>query len=551
MKLLREHLGLIIVIALGLLPLFIFLLPGLPQTHDGRDHVARIANFYQGLSDGVLIPRWGANLNWSYGHPVLMFLYPFSSYFASLFHFLGFSLVASVKLVFAITFVLSGIGMYLWAKEAFGRNVGIVAAVIYMYAPYRFVDMYVRGAIGEHCAFVFLPFVLYFLLRYMKEKRVYFSWNAVGVAISMGLLLLAHNAISIMFLPFIIFYLAYLLYEYRKFKKVSVALAFLGVGFLLSSFFLLPAFFEGKYTLRDIVTGNEYSTRFIEPVRFIWSEWAYGNTGNFTNQVGIIPLLGVLLSPFVLFKLKKNKKGLFIFLLGTVAFFALSIFLQVKASEFVYEIVTTLKKFQFPWRFLSLTVLTTAVITSFALFLFNKKREGIVAAIIVFLAVISSTQFWQVKGFLHNPETFYSGVYYSTTDTGESSPIWSVRFMEKVPGIRAEIVEGEGSIVEKGRSTVYHSYEITTQGNARIKENTVYFPGWNVYVNGVMVSDIQFQDPQYRGLITFNLPEGNHFVELRFEETKMRMISNYVSLGVLVLLVVYSIVLVTPYAKKH
>src|SRR5688572_3623586 len=89
---------------LSLLPLFDFLKPGLPLTHDGIDHVARIANFYQNLTEGNLVPRWAGNLNWGFGHPILMFLYPLPSYFASLFHFLGFSLIDSVKLVFAAFF---------------------------------------------------------------------------------------------------------------------------------------------------------------------------------------------------------------------------------------------------------------------------------------------------------------------------------------------------------------------------------------------------------------------------------------------------------------
>ena len=97
----RTRTALIILIILSIIPIIDLLQPGLPLTHDGKDHVARIANFYQNLDEGVIIPRWGGNLNWGYGHPVLMFLYPLPSYFASFFHFLGNSLVDSVKIVFA------------------------------------------------------------------------------------------------------------------------------------------------------------------------------------------------------------------------------------------------------------------------------------------------------------------------------------------------------------------------------------------------------------------------------------------------------------------
>src|SRR5258705_12185261 len=113
---------LIPLLLLACVPLINLLHPGLPVTHDGQDHVARIANFYQNLQEGTLIPRWAENLNWGYGHPILMFLYPLPSYFASFFHFLGFSFVSSTKLVFASAFILSIVAMYYWLKTMFAER---------------------------------------------------------------------------------------------------------------------------------------------------------------------------------------------------------------------------------------------------------------------------------------------------------------------------------------------------------------------------------------------------------------------------------------------
>ena len=162
-------LGLLAVVLLSLFPLFNLLHPGLPLTHDGADHVARIANFYKALTEGIAIPRWAENLNWGFGHPILMFLYPLSSYLSSFFHAIGFSYIDSLKIVFAVGFIASGITMYLWIREEFGEYPAIAAALLYMYSPYRFVDLYVRGAIGEHMAFIFPPLVLFFLFKYVTH----------------------------------------------------------------------------------------------------------------------------------------------------------------------------------------------------------------------------------------------------------------------------------------------------------------------------------------------------------------------------------------------
>ena len=83
--------------------------PGLPVTHDGKDHLFRIANFYQNLKEGNIVPRWAGNLNWGYGHPILEFLYPLPSYLASLFHFAGFSFIDSAKIVFGLGMFFSGL----------------------------------------------------------------------------------------------------------------------------------------------------------------------------------------------------------------------------------------------------------------------------------------------------------------------------------------------------------------------------------------------------------------------------------------------------------
>jgi len=116
-------------LVISLVPLIDLFRPGLFIAHDSQDHVARIANFYQNLSEGILIPRWAANLNWGYGHPILMFLYPLPSYVASLFHFLGFSFIDATKIVFGLGFLLSGITMYGWIREEYGGRAGFAAGI--------------------------------------------------------------------------------------------------------------------------------------------------------------------------------------------------------------------------------------------------------------------------------------------------------------------------------------------------------------------------------------------------------------------------------------
>ena len=142
---------------------------------------------------------------------------------------------------------------------------------------------------------------------------------------------------------------------------------------------------------------------------------------------------------------------------------------------------------------------------------------------------------WRAKEYSVRPEEFYTGIYESTTDTGESSPIWSVRFMERKPVAPIEIIDGQATITSRERSTTLHQYEITAARPTRIVDNTLYFPGWKVYIDGVDTL-IEFQDPNYRGLMTFWMGVGKHMVEVRFSETKLRRTANLLSIVGVILL---------------
>lgn len=522
----KSKLLFLLLILISFIPLLNLFYPGLPLTHDGQDHVARNANFYQNLSEGNIIPRWASNLNWGYGHPILMFLYPLPSYVASLFHFIGLSLIDSTKLVFGITYVLSSLTMYFWINEFLGKRAAFVSALIYILAPYRFVDLYVRGALGEHVAFVFPPLVLFFLLK-LSQKYSY--WYVLGGSLSLAGLILSHNAISLMFLPLIFLYAFYLLWQSKSKQLLVSSFGLLVIlGFGLSAFFWIPAFFEGKYTLRDIITKGEYVSRFVPFQAFFIGPWSYGITGQFTTQIGVVQWLAVLLTIPAVYFLYKKKNPLWVMAGIMFGIFIISLFLMTEASKPIWEVLTTLQKFQFPWRFLSTSVFATAILGGLVVFAIPKRFQLIVCCLLLIAVFWFNKDYWHAKDYLVKQETFFTNIYDSTTDTGESSPIWSVRFMEKRPKAHIEIIQGNGTIRERKRTSTLHSYEVETKEKTKFRENTLYFPGWQVFVAGEK-TPIEFQDPANRGLMTFFVGKGTHIIDVRFSETKLRLIADLVS----------------------
>lgn len=538
---------LVLLIILSLFPLQDLLYPGLFDGHDTPDHVARIANFYQNLAEGTIIPRWAGNLNWGYGHPILMFLYPLPSYAASLFHFLGVSLVDATKLVFAVAFMLSGITMYIWLRAEGNESAGFAAGILYLFAPYRFVDLYVRGAIGEHVFFIWPPLVCYFILRYFQTNRPLFG---AAVSVSLALMILSHNALSIMFMPFIGVYALWFLFKSYK-KNAAIKTLKTGVGLSgafalglgLSAFFWAPAFLEGKYTLRDIVTKDVLFDRFESFSRLVYSPWSFGGTGEMSVQAGPVHWVVLGVSLFLIIRLLNKRHrmpryiknppehGTFLLILSAI-FFAVSVFFILEQSAPLYRNITLFQKFQFPWRWLSLAVFSASAAGGMAMAWLSEKKSVLPGLIACAVAIIYTVPFWHAKSYTDRPETYFTGIYNGTTDTGESSPVWSVRFMEREPAAPIEVIDGTAEITENERRIRRHSYTVNVfSENARILENTLYFPGWSVYIDGGKLpeSAVEFQDPHHRGLITFTIPSGSHTVNLQFNETKLRTAANSIS----------------------
>jgi hypothetical protein len=514
------------IIFAGLLPVINLFHDGLPVTHDGQDHVARIANFYTSLLQGSIVPRWAGNLNWGYGHPILMFLYPLPSYVASFFHFVGFSFVDSTKLVFGVSFVVSMLTMYFWASSVWGPLAGVSTAILYGFAPYRFIDLYVRGALGEHVAFIFPPLICWGLWKAAKQRTVS-RVQILMVTIGLMFLILSHNAVSLMFLPIIFCYGIYLYFYETEFKKqfVIISLTEIVFGFLLSGFFWIPALLEGKYTLRNIVTNGDISGRFVNIWSFFYSPWNYGGGNEFSKSLGWPQMTSVLLGFGLVWKFPGKVK---IFFFGLLFILFISLFGMTQYSNLIWSTFHILQNFQFPWRLLTVSVFVMAATGGFIVNVLKGSYKIFVSVVLCISAILLTVYMWHPIGYKTYNESFFTAYFPGTTDTGESSPIWSVRFMEKFSDSPLDVIAGSVNIKTIQHEFTNHVYHVEAPEDSMLVENTLYFPGWKIYIDGREIMP-EYQNPVYRGLMTFPVQKGSHNVNVVFSDTKLRKFANLLS----------------------
>lgn len=517
----KNHLiNIVILVAIFTLFLIPIFHKGVYKSHDGDQLIGGIASMHLALVDGQFPPRWSGTYNYSFGSPHLLFYYPLENYLGSFLHSVGFNFQDVYKILMFFSFVLAPIFFYAWMSQLMSKDSAFFGALLYGLVPYRFVDVFVRGSLGEMFALAIAPLVFFFIQVTIKKPSI--KYVVLG-ALSYGLLILSHNILSLIF-SFI--FLGYIFIANWSLKKriISTGLILL-LGLAFSAFFWVPALYESKYINSAAFIGAFYKDHFLPFGKIIYSGWGFGDKVNQEN--GLSPYIGpihfslVLIGSTILLKKFRERRILIFWLMV----FIVSIFFATSFSRYVWEEVGILKKFEFPWRFVAIGSFTSAVIGTYVLASF--KRKVFVYFIFAILLIIS-IPLAKVSGYFSNSDKFYLSFPFMDFH-GESTTIWTAGNASKFPKNPIEIIDGEGLITGVYKKSNEHKFTVDAKNKLKILDNTVYFPGWRVMVDGKKVP-IEFQDMNHRGLITFDIPEGKHNVKVTFGETPMRMIADFISL---------------------
>ncbi|MBU1085878.1 hypothetical protein KKB06_06020, partial [Patescibacteria group bacterium] len=255
-------------------------------------HGARIVEMHKALVDGHFPVRWSSDLGYGYGMPLFEFYAPLPYYVGAFFYGLGFTLVESIKLLFIISSLVVLVGSYKLGKSLFGSLGGLLVATAITLAPYRAVNLFVRGAISELWGIMVLPFILYGIIRVVDDGRVTLRKKQYWLTLlfSLLVLLLSHNLTSLIFIPLsIVFGGVYLILvsqkhtDKRKFfiQKFLILVGVYLLSLLMSSFYLLPVIMEKGFTrLEQAIVGNyfDYNLHFLYIKQFFEVNWKYGGS---------------------------------------------------------------------------------------------------------------------------------------------------------------------------------------------------------------------------------------------------------------------------------
>ncbi len=523
----QKHRYLLLVILCSLLPfLYFFFTPLLYHTHDGSVHLPRIAAYVKALRDFHIPVRWAGDLNYGYGLPLFNFMYPLPYFIASLFVLLGASLVMSFKLALFVSYLLSGVFMYLFSKAFFKEEKkAFIATLFYQFATFRFVELLVRGSLGEVYTYTFLPLVLLGITILWQKKSLF---GFFLTAIATCFLILSHNAISLVFFGVCCLFVLFFLQKRKELLLVATALLW---GIALAAFYWIPAILEHKYTYGNLFMKELYNEHFAPFFQFFIPNMTNAvalRTGGIAVQVGLLHCIGIGVGVYYLLKKKtgifEKKVYLYSLILLLVAFF----FMQ-PVSRFLWERIALLRQFQFPWRFLAVVVFASSLLATSLLHLqLFKKTKWYIVLVVVVIGI--SGWYWRPSLGLDTVSEQQSWDFpLNTTYYGETDLIWSAGPAKAYPKQRIEVIGGIATVSGFMKKTQEHTYTVEVTKEATLVDHTQYYPGWKVFVDGVSVP-IQFQDPNSRGEITFRVPNGAHAIHVVFGENTLRKIADTLSL---------------------
>lgn len=533
-------------ILLAFPPIFSILRFGTYESGDLSLHSKFAIDFFQNLSEGIFIPQWAKHICVSFGCPNFLYMYPFPYYAISLLHLLGFSFIASIKAYLMITYVLSGVFMYLFVRDEVDKRAGFISAIFYLYAPYHLVDLHFRITIAEMASFMLLPLVFY-LLRKMFYS---FSFNYfILLSLSVTFLILSHQAIITAALPLFILYIIYSYLRKGKIKFFYLSLISLLFGFLCTSFYWVPILIEKQY----IYFGNYSSISFPHFYEFLYSPWRFGlllqgPEGQLSFIIGYIQIL-LLIYGVYLYKKKGFGKHSVLFISSLCVF--IFIFLMMQSfTRILWEYIPLIKSFQFSYRLLVISALSLSI---FIGVLSTRIRSQKIYLVVIAVAIASTILNWGNRRVIPEINDAYLRQELYSGDPGHgdlTTPQWvNLNRIDSYPlqKERLIVLEGKASIKQIADKTTYHSFVIQADTPVLFRENTFYYPNWSVQIDKKDVA-IDIKNKGNEGTLVFKAPEGVHFIEVSFTNTETRSIFLKVSIISFILLFLFP--LVFPRMKK-
>jgi 6-pyruvoyl-tetrahydropterin synthase related domain len=529
----------------------------MPVTHDSWMHLNQMRAFNRGLEAGRLYPRWDDETHGGYGAPTLAFYPPGAYYVTSFFYFLtrdwskvwiGFYWLASFA---------SAAAIYCYARRTMSRAASLMAAAVYVFAPYHLINQYQRGAMAEFLSFIWTPLVLLFAERLLTDSsRRELLLSFAGLSASFGAFLMSHPPTAYQFL--LVLGPCFVVWAIRMKRRRGLLFigCALGFGSMIAAAYFLPAVAEQSLVNYDDVERTwpyhasyvyDFAQKVYDHARDSFFSrldriWAF-------NALAISGSAGILACLFRSKGAWRNRAGKDacaprVWLWAWAGLIAC--FLMTKYSKPIGRLIPKIETGVYSWRMLALASFAVAMLAGACFEIWSKSggsptvREGAdakyapsltvglppLASLVVLITALAASAWyvawpmWRAQSFEPNPEHYN----YATLPRGAPR--------EAPPMDRAQLASGNGRVTVEYWAPELRRLRVEASKPDQLQFRTSNFAGWTAIVDGGLT---EIKEGAVKNIV-IDAPEGEHAVTLELRPTPVRRAGNVITILSLALL---------------
>lgn len=385
---------------------------GIYNGHDLRFHLGRIQAIAEELSNGQFPVRYESKAWHGYGYISTTFYGNIFLYIPALLYLGGVKLWRCYNVyILLVNFSTVFAGFYSFRRIFKSEKYGLMATGLYTLVGYRLSNLYVRAAVGEYTAMIFIPLVIYGMYRiYEDDEHFDILRRVIPLIIGATGLIQSHILTTEIVVGYVI------LYAIINLRKTITHIKELLIAFIcsvtLNAMFIVP--FIDAYKSMDLYINSHltdksirgeglYLKQLISPLTvgggssFPWSMVDEGhlNAGIMTMLCITATLIMIVAAFRKKVTIPKNIAVLAVF--GCISIYMSTIYFPwdlFAGGSILDQLMSSL---QYPWRYLLFINIFFIITGVYAVsqFINSTRWYGIIFGVVVIISLITTGYFYR------------------------------------------------------------------------------------------------------------------------------------------------------------
>lgn len=502
-------------------------------------HLLRIEDIKNGLRYGHFPVSIMPESLYGYGYGNGLFYPDLLLYIAATIRLFGVSLFNSYKIFMSICTLIATFTMYFSARRILkSNNKALYISIFYVFAQYKITDLYVRAAVGEYLAFIFLPIVI--LGVYELVCKDYKKWYILTIGMS-GIILSHLLSVFIVSIMCALLYILNIGKLIKEPKRIVYSIIAAITTVLLTSYTLVP--------LLEQMISSKFSVQEVDPFaynRSIVFKELFTSDKVMIYSLGYILLFLSLIYIFVPLK-KKNRFVTTCFIAGVISF---ALTLKTPLLHSICNNISIYNNIQFAWRLNLIATPLLAIALGYAVdaLMPNKINKTIVVILISIISIIplmTTVKYIKENRFKNIDLTNFSQKHSASIGAGEYMPEGASKnkLKKRGPIVTSNDKQFKYNNYNKKGTLINLDYKVSKDGSY-IELPLLYYKGYTFEITSKNGSDIEKGQATHGKdmLVRVNLgniKEGH--LKVDYTGTTLMKVGDIVTIITLIFIIVYII----------